>query len=96
MPDTMPADEVAAMRSPKTVASSEPSPVSVTSTSTELQAALAKGCAEIAAILARQANAEATEQATDSSENDSEMLSSNKVADKDETENSVSTNVFGA
>jgi len=90
VPDALPQDEVAAARSPKMVAASDFSPVSVTSPSTELQAALAKGCAEIAAILARQANA-----ATDQFESD-KVLSSSRMADGAKTESPVSTNCLGA
>jgi len=92
VPDTLPTDEVATARSPKMVAASGPSPISVTSTSTELQAALAKGCSEIAAILARQANA----QATDHSESDHNVVFSSKVADGAKAESPVGARGLGA
>jgi hypothetical protein len=97
MPDTLPKNEVAVVRSPQMVTSSDPSPVSVTGTSTELQAALAKGCAEIAAILARQATTtEATDQVTDLLESNNKVLSSSKMADGAKTQSPVGTEGFGA
>jgi len=95
VPDTLPKDEVATVRSPKMVPASDPSPISVTSTSIELQAALAKGCSEIAAILARQANAQAR-QTTDHSESDKNMVFSSKVADGAKTESLVGAKGLGA